>query len=803
MAEPKLDIGFPYDVPSDDLGNPTASTLLLFEDGHPLGPGHSLHDEIRKEGRGRYSHWGSNLYFSASDNTNPHTNGREYAIQVTPALHPALLISVLASIALCAVTFRRSIYALWQRRAPQIVVSGVLTLAALYVLAAFGIVGPFKSDLVLIGSREIALSICLHGFIGAALLVQWIALGGLAYMAVARRRNIPFYNVFLMGFPFSVGLTAATTIISIYCLSWFSTLVWLATVPAFALLWRPGKCDLRKTLTDALLILPFAVSLCVFFGLAWHGPLGGTPGALLGDDAIYTGLMNALSTGHWPVPNLGVEGEMLVSLNFLGPAIAAAWAWLPNFESQLFFATSLSFLFAYFAMLTVVTLMDYGLTQGRRPFLASEILVVASLVGAGTKYGSWSVEFPPFVFFIPIVGTIFVLCRSRTGMAAATTTALVGTALSKIAAFPVAMGYIVGAYSAELRIVLRRSYALQILVIIIVLYITVMTTTSLPWLLKQNVIGTQLIHDLMHGASLFSLDSLIIFLREIGLFLVFGIMVWLPDRGLRYAGLIAWAEYAFSAFSFAISAVTAFWFAAATILVTSEIGARSRWGLFVGAVLGFPYVASAFGGWPILAIWPCFAAITVFALAFRRSPAVASRMQQIWPVSARTTILCVLATVAILAVGISDRGVYVTSSTRLTYTPELRDIWRATRRYTPQDALIFTDQTGAGEDRLKGWNDFALQASRQFFVVSWATSTAHSDEKAKRIRLQLNNQVLAGSLSPDRVPVSGAYSAFYAVVSRGRAVPGRSGSSTKMTNSVSIALTGIESSRRTYSSIGR
>lgn len=57
-----------------------ASRLTLFEDGKPLGPAHSSHADIRSLGRGRFSHWGAAVYFSASDNSDPTANRRRYAI---------------------------------------------------------------------------------------------------------------------------------------------------------------------------------------------------------------------------------------------------------------------------------------------------------------------------------------------------------------------------------------------------------------------------------------------------------------------------------------------------------------------------------------------------------------------------------------------------------------------------------------------------------------------------------------------------------------------------------------------------
>ena len=50
----------------------------MYEDGRQLGPAHRPHDFIRADGRGQFSHWGSTLYFSSSDNTDPRANGRVY-----------------------------------------------------------------------------------------------------------------------------------------------------------------------------------------------------------------------------------------------------------------------------------------------------------------------------------------------------------------------------------------------------------------------------------------------------------------------------------------------------------------------------------------------------------------------------------------------------------------------------------------------------------------------------------------------------------------------------------------------------
>ncbi|MBI9034840.1 MAG: hypothetical protein JEZ03_10260 [Bacteroidales bacterium] len=65
---------------ADNLGNLYISKLVLLEDGTPLWYRHMIHDDIRKIGLGRYSHWNEGLIFSTSDNSDPNTNGRTYQI---------------------------------------------------------------------------------------------------------------------------------------------------------------------------------------------------------------------------------------------------------------------------------------------------------------------------------------------------------------------------------------------------------------------------------------------------------------------------------------------------------------------------------------------------------------------------------------------------------------------------------------------------------------------------------------------------------------------------------------------------
>lgn len=63
---------------SDISPSPRRSKLMIYEDGVPLGLCHSVHEEVKKLGKGRFAHWDKWLIFAASDNSDPNINGKKY-----------------------------------------------------------------------------------------------------------------------------------------------------------------------------------------------------------------------------------------------------------------------------------------------------------------------------------------------------------------------------------------------------------------------------------------------------------------------------------------------------------------------------------------------------------------------------------------------------------------------------------------------------------------------------------------------------------------------------------------------------
>lgn len=74
---------------ADTADNNLRSDIELYEDDKLIGPAYSVHADVGRLGRGRFSHWRYNypmFLLSSSDNTDPKTNGRNYWA-AKPAAH--------------------------------------------------------------------------------------------------------------------------------------------------------------------------------------------------------------------------------------------------------------------------------------------------------------------------------------------------------------------------------------------------------------------------------------------------------------------------------------------------------------------------------------------------------------------------------------------------------------------------------------------------------------------------------------------------------------------------------------------
>jgi hypothetical protein len=102
----------------------------------------------------------------------------------------------------------------------------------------------------------------------------------------------------------------------------------------------------------------------------------------------------------------------------------------------------------------------------------------------------------------------------------------------------------------------------------------------------------------------------------------------------------------------------------------------------------------------------------------------------------------------------------------------VRDIWAAVRDKTPQDALIFTDETGREPTLLAGWNTYAFHGQRQVYLSTFYTSRElRNDEVRREARLKSNEDVLSGRVPPTQIHTRRNYGGFYAVVQAKHPMP--------------------------------
>jgi len=73
----------PWPLPAETTGWRDGLTTCLYEDGVRLLLANAPHDAIRLQGSGLYSHFNKRIWFSASDNSDPNTNGRRYEVDFT------------------------------------------------------------------------------------------------------------------------------------------------------------------------------------------------------------------------------------------------------------------------------------------------------------------------------------------------------------------------------------------------------------------------------------------------------------------------------------------------------------------------------------------------------------------------------------------------------------------------------------------------------------------------------------------------------------------------------------------------
>ncbi len=758
---------FAFAGPSNSEGSPATVT----EDDIPLGPSHALHSDIRAMGGGRYSLWSGAVYFSSHDNSDPRSNGRAYRLVAQARLPYRITLGVTVLDLFWIAVFRHAV-ARWLARRGTTLAAIVVAIAALRVLlGAVGWLPPVFDSSATAIDGGMAVSIAGHMLLGFALccIVYAVGLGVLLWMdRRARSLAALLPRAFLPGL-LVLAVAALAAIAKPGGAMVAAAVLLIAAMPLAR--YRPAPDELRRALEPMLFCGPAVALYAMVLSFRFHGPSGAIGGAPLGDETIYTGWANDLARNLSPVPNLAVEGYTTPYGNLLPcllmvPLLGARW-----FDPYLFLSASLPIL-SLLALGLTAPLITRGSGDGvGRRWDAIDVLACAGLVAAMFRYPSILVESTPFALLLPIVVSTLYLAapgRGRPRSWAALVTATLGTAVSKVVALPV-LALLPAPDVAGL--VLRRAGRRQIAVAfafgtVVLVYVLVALRTYLPLFLRLGGLGPPSWEAIVRSHVADPISVACVVARDLGAVLLAA--AWTRSRAIGLK-LGVWAGVGLGfvmPFLFHTSLTTAVLVTALATATRVGLHVRARPCLLAAAALMLPQSVVAEGGG--LAVTLAWVAVVVCLTAamIRPEDSAVGLDQTLHRVAGAAALCCGLVLWG------AGAGAIRVGPEALPFTSDMRDIWRAVRRDTPSDALLFTDQTGDTESRFGGWNDYALMAQRQFYIVSWANAL-RSDPEGRRTRLDDNARVLSGVLSPEALVLSRRYDSFYAVLDGHSAPPPR------------------------------
>lgn len=763
-----------YSLPTDSNYRPTSSTLTVFEDGHPLGPAHSLHADVRDQGSGRFSHWGNSVIFSTLDGTDPRTNGRVYSIkastEVTP-LRKFFLATILAFADISfLVLFRKYIIFISRARGTLILTGLAISLVLLAALAASGLLGlivvakngpPINGTLAL-QTLQHALLGCLTSF------GMWAAGAGVIRLRLRDPRS-SLFEVLIPAFPVGVLLLAMFLVVALI-VPWgrsVAVALWLAClVPLWG--WRPPGRQVAAIFRSALSIIPFAIAFGIWLGLLWHGPTDTLPGSPSGDLTFYAG--NIWSLANQPYPNFDLgyaNGANRGYFNNLYPALGAALLYLPNFDPFLFILASGG---ASYVLLSALMLHLYVTDRASRTIGLLDVLILTLSVIVAARYPYWVAESIPMVF-VPAL-TISVWWMAERGhrrygwSVAAMLAGLSGSLLSKVATAGVLVPLGFAGIPSHIR--------------------------SLPFRARIAVLGVAGIFGIYSAAMLIHFGPLFAAIADIGPesfrtprwyfvcrdagALLMVVLAWfVAEKPVALALSIGMAS--FFVLSFALQANFVSVCLVLGLIVFSDcspsIYARTiallAFALSLPALIlgdqaspssGVIWIACV-GGATLTAVLGTTNTVIAPQLTFRRSASIA---------------ITILTLTALGLIGVTRGSIIAHSGWEVTQraplTPALKEIWAAVRERTPKHALVFTDQVDATQDLLGGWNTYAFAGQRQLYLSSYYTNfELRRDRQKLDDILTINKAVLDGSRSPQNVSTQRSYNSFYAVVAAAKLVP--------------------------------
>jgi hypothetical protein len=402
---------------------------------------------------------------------------------------------------------------------------------------------------------------------------------------------------------------------------------------------------------------------------------------------------------------------------------------------------------------------------------------IAALCITATRYPSWMAESPPVAFIAPLSISAAYLWRSARAnplrLKYALAASVIGSALSKVVTVIVLVPLAVPDVGKHLmrRWTARRIALTSIALAATVAYAGIMLWTYLPRFLKFAYWGPISSPLFLRGQDA-PILSWLAAAHDLGVIALAVAASRLRIWGLTLSAWIAVAACLVMPFLL-YATLPAFMLALAVVLIEDpERFLRARRTFAVAGIMLLPYSLAAEPGGTLLAVTWVWTVASIVVAAFAAGTTL--EMAQSAPAAPHRRYAAALLPALLLALllpAMAAGAFHAGPREKPGFTPATCDIWLAVRAHTAADDLIFTDQVDATESRTGGWNDYALTARRQFFLVTWTSHWLRSDPAELAARLRENETVLTGAIRPGQLRLSRAYSDYYAVIPVKRSPP--------------------------------
>lgn len=758
----------------DDRGGSATNNLAISENGQPLGPANSSHNEIQEKGGGRFSLWKGQAVFSSSDGSDPRTNGRTYVASVTAQIAEYWGYIGLIFIWIVSLAFSKwlepwvmRICVLIQKNASSLFnVAMFLTLSALAMFAAgfLGSVGEGATK-----PPGLGIAIIGHGLIGLFVALFPFFLGGGLLGLLHKSANLSIATRILAGFP--LGLAAAFLIAGALISMRFGWVVATMTLLAAISGWAKPSTnwpEVGRYLKLAVMVFPFGLFLAGWAALYWHGPYHGSDGHSAGDMVFFTTSLQLLSSYGLPLPQLGLEGEAVgigaYFTNKLFLILGAAILKGIPIDPSLFLICS-TFI-SYVVGISLVVLAFKDDISPQRLSLSVLMLLALAILAAG-RYPLWIVESPSvshaLVLTVCIVWLALKSEKNTIVSGAGLAAAIVGSAFSKVVTFGVlAPLSLAPSISFIARTSLRIRIALLALLAIGGIYCLGMFVKYLPLLTSTGRLGSEtFLYVITDGVPL--RRGIVFVLRDISAVMLIAAWFRMFKLPIAIALSIGALSFLLNVFLFQINHGVVLLATAMLIIANPVSLSVAPITTFLGVIFALPaFLSSDPTGSSAATVW-LIAIIGALCctLVLLKSEEKNFRLQKI---TLRLSIAVMIA--ALLLAIATERGLVRLESSSSNLIPaSAADIWQQVKTRTAEDVLVFTDQTSSTNWKvLGGWNNFALSGERQIYVANWVQTSLRTDLSKREQIFTINDAVLSGALPPDKVTTSHTYHGFVAVV---------------------------------------